>query len=67
MINKLGWLVVLRYLLGRLRLAEALERASQLLEIRAAAVMMPFPEAAVDVDTPSDWHFVEELARQSDG
>ncbi len=67
MINKLGWLVVLKYLMGRLRLDEALERASQLLEIRAAAVMMPFPEAAVDVDTPSDWHFVEELARRSDG
>ncbi len=66
MINKLGWLVVIKYLLGRLHLSEALARASQLLEIRAEAVMMPFPEAAVDVDIPSDWHFVEKLARRRD-
>ena len=65
MINKLGWLVVLRYLLGRLPLAEGLNRGSRLLATRADAVLMPFPEAAVDVDTPADWRFVEKIARQS--
>ena len=65
MIHKLGWLVVMKYLAGRLTLAEGLERASQLLGLRADAVLMPFPEAAVDVDTPADWHFVEDLTSQS--
>lgn len=67
MINKLGWLVVLKYLLGRLTLAEGLNRASRMLGIRADAILMPFPEAAVDVDTPADWHFVEGIVRKSTG
>lgn len=65
MINKLGWLVVLKYLLGRLTLAEGLNRASKMLGMRADAIRMPFPEAAVDVDTPADWHFVESIVRSS--
>ncbi len=67
MIHKLGWLVVLKYLTGRLTLAEGLGRASTLIGIEADAVLMPFPEAAIDVDTPADWSFVESLVRQSDG
>ena len=67
MIQKLGWLVVFRYLSGRLTLAEGLRRASELMGIEAAAVLMPFPEAAVDVDTPDDWSFVENLVRHSGG
>jgi CTP:molybdopterin cytidylyltransferase MocA len=62
MLNKLGYWAVLKYLLGRLSLAEGLNRASKLLELRADAIMMPFPEAAVDVDKPSDWHFVTQHA-----
>ncbi|MBL0715267.1 MAG: nucleotidyltransferase family protein [Desulfosarcina sp.] len=65
MINKLGWLMVLKYLLGRLTLAEGLRRASQQLGFRASAVLMPFPEAAVDVDTPADWHFVQDIVKES--
>jgi hypothetical protein len=67
MIHKLGWLVVFRYLSGRLTLTEGLRRASDLIGIEAAAVLMPFPEAAVDVDTPDDWSFVENLVRHSGG
>ena len=62
MLNKLGYWVVLKYLVGRLPLAEGLKRASKLLELRADAIMMPYPEAAVDVDQPSDWHFVRQQA-----
>jgi CTP:molybdopterin cytidylyltransferase MocA len=65
MLNKLGYWVVLKYLLGRLTLAEGLKRASQMLKIRADAILMPFPEAAVDVDTPADWHFVKNIANKS--
>ncbi len=67
MIQRLGWLVVLKYLSGRLTLAEGLKRASELIGIKADAVLMPFPEAAVDVDTPADWSFVEDLVRRSGG
>ena len=65
MINNIGWLMVIKYLLGRLTLREGLDRASRKLGFRADAVMMPFPEAAVDVDTAADWHFVQDLAHQS--
>ncbi len=67
MVHKLGWYVVLRYLLGRLPLAEGLNRASRLLGARAGSVLMPFPEAAVDVDTPDDWRSVDAIARNLKG
>ena len=55
--------MVIKYLLGRLTLTEGLDRASRQLGFRAGAVLMPFPEAAVDVDTAADWrHRVELLA-----
>ena len=60
-INLLGWMAVIRYVLGTLSLAQALQRLSRRLEVNAAAVILPFPEAAVDVDTVSDWKFVEDI------
>lgn len=60
-IGVLGWMAVLRYLLGRLSLTEGLERISRRLNIRAGAVIMPFPEAAIDVDTVDDWRLVQRL------
>jgi CTP:molybdopterin cytidylyltransferase MocA len=62
MLNQLGYWVVVKYLLGRLPLAEGLKRASKRLGLRAHAIMMPYPEAAVDVDNPADWHFVTQQA-----
>ena len=58
----LGPVVILRYLLGLLSLEEALNRMSRRLDMRIGAVKMPFAEAAVDVDTVSDWKFVEGIA-----
>jgi len=60
-ISVLGWIAVLRYLLGRLSLAEAQQRISRRLGLRAGAVILPYPEAAVDVDTVGDWKFVQTL------
>jgi GTP:adenosylcobinamide-phosphate guanylyltransferase len=54
----LGWVGVLRYGLGRLTLNEGLTRVSRRLGVRAAAVLLPFPEAAVDVDTVDDLNMV---------
>jgi GTP:adenosylcobinamide-phosphate guanylyltransferase len=58
----LGPVVIWRYLLGLLTLDEALSRMSRRLDMRIGIVRMPFAEAAVDVDTVSDWKFVEDIA-----
>jgi GTP:adenosylcobinamide-phosphate guanylyltransferase len=61
MMRLLGWWAVLRYLLGKMSLNDALGYLSRQMGIRAGAVMLPFPEAAVDVDTVDDWKFVQSL------
>jgi hypothetical protein len=61
-IRVLGWTAVLRYLIGRLSLEDALHRVSQRLGFKAGAVIMPFAEAAVDVDSIEDWKLVEKIA-----
>jgi GTP:adenosylcobinamide-phosphate guanylyltransferase len=60
-IRILGIVAVLRYLLGRLSLPQALDRLSGRLGFKAGAVVIPFPEAAIDVDSVSDWQLVEEI------
>lgn len=57
--HALGWVTILRYVMGRLSLDQALQALSHRLGIRAMSVHLPFPEAAIDVDTPADWRFVE--------
>ena len=60
-IRVLGWVAVLRYLTGRLSLDEALKRISGRLGFKAGAVVIPYPEAAVDVDSISDRELVERI------
>ena len=60
-VNTFGWVAVIRYLMGRLTLAEALDRVSRRLGFKAGVVVIPFPEAAIDVDSVSDWHFVNKI------
>ncbi len=54
---------LLLYLTGRLTLAQAFARASAGLELRAEAVVLPFAEAAIDVDSPADFALAERLLR----
>jgi hypothetical protein len=54
----LGWSGLLAYALGRLTLPAALGRVSGRLGLRAGAVILPFPEAAVDVDSVEDLQLV---------
>jgi hypothetical protein len=63
-ISVLGWVAVLRYLMGRLTLAEAEKRISRRLRIAAKAVVLPFAEAAVDIDTVDDWENVETIVEK---
>ena len=53
--------------MGRLSLAEALKRVSRRLGLTAGAVIMPFAEAAVDVDSVEDWKLVERIAAEIQG
>jgi GTP:adenosylcobinamide-phosphate guanylyltransferase len=64
LIRVLGWTAVTRYLTGRLTLAEALNRVSGRLGFKAGAVIMPFPEAAIDVDSVSDRELVEQIVAE---
>lgn len=57
----LGPGLLLAYLLRRLTLDAALERASRRIGGRVRAVVLPFAEAAVDVDKPADLELVERL------
>ena len=65
MIGELGWLTALRYGLGILSLQDALGLISRRLMVRAGAVILPYPEAAVDVDSVADWHFAQAIATRT--
>lgn len=60
-IGAFGWTGVILYAIGRLSLGGALERLSKHLKIRVNAVIMPFAEAAIDVDTPADLRLVRQI------
>ncbi len=52
---------LLSFLFGRLDLAGAADRLSGMLGVRLRVVTMPFAEAAIDVDKPSDLALVEKI------
>jgi len=56
-----GPAAALSYAAGRLSLDDGLDRLGRRLQLRARAVVLPFPEAAVDVDTPADLELAERL------
>ena len=60
-VKVMGWLAVLRYLLGQLTLNQALSGLSRRMKLQVGVVQMPFAEAAVDVDKVDDWILVESL------
>jgi CTP:molybdopterin cytidylyltransferase MocA len=64
MMRILGWWTIVRYLLGRISLDDGLEKLSNKMQISVRAVLLPFPQAAIDVDTVDDWHFVQSLAKK---
>ncbi len=60
-VRTLGIFSVVRYLLGMLTLNQGIKQLSHKMGIKAGIVLLPFPEAAVDVDTIADWKLVEKL------
>ena len=61
-IRTFGLISLIRYLLGGMTFATAVDRVSQRLGFKAGFVILPFPEAAIDVDSVRDWHVVRRLA-----
>lgn len=59
--RRLGLGMLLKYASGRLTLNGAFAHASKMLGISARPVLMPFAEAAIDVDKPSDLTLVETI------
>lgn len=65
MMQRLGWLVALRYRLGRLTLSAATARLGTLAGgARLAIVTMRDGRAAIDVDKPADLDLARELANR---
>jgi GTP:adenosylcobinamide-phosphate guanylyltransferase len=64
MIRILGWLVLVRYLFGWLSLSEALGRLGRRLDLCVQEILLPFPEAAIDIDTPEDLVLAEEILKK---
>ncbi|MFQ5643444.1 MAG: nucleotidyltransferase family protein [Thiogranum sp.] len=60
-ISQLGWWSVISYLLGQLTLDQALARLSARLLVDIRPIHLPFPEAAIDVDSIADQELVEEI------
>jgi CTP:molybdopterin cytidylyltransferase MocA len=68
-IGLLGWWAVIRYRLGILPLEEALAKLSKRLGLRIRAVILPYANAAIDVDSVADLMLVKgsfEKARQEE-
>lgn len=63
-ISMLGWGSVVQFLIGRLPISTATTRLSQRLGLNIGVVVLPFPDAAIDVDSEADWRFVEALASE---
>ncbi|RUM89318.1 MAG: MobA-like NTP transferase domain containing protein [Thermodesulfatator sp.] len=56
-----GWYWVVRYLLGAVDLSQAFDRVSKVIGCTAGPLILPFPQAAIDVDTLQDWKMAERI------
>jgi hypothetical protein len=61
MIRTLGWGPLLAYATGSLTLEATLRMLSKRLGLDIRPVLLPFPDAAVDVDKPSDRELAERI------
>ena len=61
LIAAVGVTPLLRFLINRLTIDEALSHLGQLVDARIGMVSMPYAEAAIDVDKPEDLRLVEEI------
>jgi GTP:adenosylcobinamide-phosphate guanylyltransferase len=64
LVAAIGPVALLLFLLRRLDLEAALERVSNAMGVRARAIRMPWAEAAIDVDRPSDLELVNQILKE---
>lgn len=64
LVGAFGPVALLRFLTGTLTLDSAFALASRRLDLVARPVLMPFAEAAVDVDKPDDKELAEKILRE---
>ena len=64
-IGLLGWWAVIRYRLGLLSLEEALAKLGKRLGLRMRAVILPYANAAIDVDSIADLMLVKGSLEQA--
>lgn len=64
-VRVIGWLALVKYLLGRLTLEDALGTLSRQLGLRVGAIILPYANAAVDVDSVSDYQIVQRRFQRS--
>jgi len=60
----LGFTALLKFMFGRLTLAEVEARTSKIIGCRFRLIPMPFPECGIDVDKISDLKFVREFVQE---
>ena len=63
LVAAVGPLLLLRFLVGRLSIDQAFDHLSRRIGAKARAVIMPFAEAAIDVDKPADLDLAETILR----
>lgn len=64
LVSLLGWTFVIRYLLLKnLTLKELEAKVSQMLDVKGAVVVCPWPEVGVDVDKPSDLELMRAILK----
>ena len=64
MLQALGAGLLVRYVFGRLTLDAAIDGAARRMGVQVGAVVLPFPEAAIDVDKPADVELAERILRE---
>lgn len=61
MLRQLGYLTALRYVTNQLSAAQAIRTLEKRTNTRLGTVTMPYPEAAIDVDTPDDYYLAQQI------
>ncbi len=57
----IGWFFLLRYVMGRLSIKDAEDKARELFGIKGVGIISPFPEIGIDVDKTSDLELVQKI------
>jgi len=65
LIRALGLSPFIRYLWGQLTTADVVQKVQKKLDLKVAFIVLPYPEAAIDVDTEEDLMLARQLINQS--